>query len=70
MSRGSARSWLLMIVAVLLPLGCIALVLYGAGRLAFGKRRVATIDPYDEWLKLRDLLHARRAETDVHRLGP
>lgn len=68
MFPSSARAWLLMIVAAVVPLGGIALVLYGAGLLVFGKRRALTIDPYDEWFNLRALLRSGRARTDVQRL--
>lgn len=61
MRRSSASVWLLTIVLVVVPLGGIALALYGAGRLALRRRRgTTTIDPYEEWLQLRDLVRARR----------
>jgi hypothetical protein len=64
MFRRTGRLWLLTIFVIVIPLGGIALALYTAGRLAFRKPTVATLDPYEEWLRMRDQLRARRAAAE------
>ena len=41
------------------PLGGIVLVLYGLARLAVRKRQGRPLDPYAEWLSLREQLRSR-----------
>lgn len=60
MFQSTGRAWLLTILVIVVPLGGIALALYAAGRLVFRKPIGPTFDPYDEWLRLRDQLRARR----------
>jgi hypothetical protein len=55
----SGKMWLLTAALLLAPLGGVILILYGAGRLALRKRLETTIDPYAEWLALRDRMRSR-----------
>ena len=47
------------VALVVVPLGGLFLLLYGAGLLAVRKRRAPAPDPYEEWLRLRDLMRSR-----------
>lgn len=68
MVRGRRKLWLMTLVLIVVPLSGIAVLLYGAGRLARGGRRVPPTDPYDEWLRLRDLLRAQRRRSGDDRV--
>ncbi|MGH7325007.1 MAG: hypothetical protein ACREJ9_10220 [Candidatus Rokuibacteriota bacterium] len=51
--------WLLTAALLVAPLGGVILMLYGAGRLILRKRLETAIDPYAEWLALRDRMRSR-----------
>ena len=59
MFRRTGRVGLMTVALVIVPLGGLFLLLYGAGLLAVRKRRAASPDPYEEWLTLRDLMRSR-----------
>lgn len=59
MALKNGRMWLLTAALLVAPLGGLLLILYGVGRLAWGKRLGARIDPYAEWLALRDRMRSR-----------
>lgn len=54
------RTWLLTAALVVAPLGGLALLLYGLAKLAIRKRKGRSLDPYAEWLALREQLRNRR----------
>lgn len=55
------RTWILTAALVVAPLGGVALILYGLARMAVRKRRGGSLDPYAEWLALREQLRSRHA---------
>jgi hypothetical protein len=57
-----SKPWLLTAVIVVAPLGGVALILYGLAKLAVKKRLVRPLDPYAEWLALREQLRNRHAQ--------
>ena len=63
MFRRTGGVGLMTVALVIVPLGGLFLLLYGAGLLAVRKRRVAAPDPYEEWLTLRDLMRARKTKS-------
>lgn len=65
MFRKTGRVGLMTVALVIVPLGGVFLLLYGAGLLAVRKRRVAAPDPYEEWLTLRDLMRSRGSIREV-----
>ena len=65
------KTWILTAAFVVAPLGGVALIIYGLARLAVRKRQGRPLDPYAEWLALREQLRSRRApvngEGEAHR---
>lgn len=65
------RTWILTAALVVAPLGGFVLVLYGLARLAVRKRQGRPLDPYAEWLALREQIRSRHApangEGEPHR---
>jgi hypothetical protein len=63
------RTWILTAALVVAPLGGVALILYGLAKLAVRKRRGLPLDPYGEWLALREQLRRRNgsAQGDVEK---
>jgi hypothetical protein len=61
------RTWILTAALVVAPLGGVALILYGLAKLAVNKRRGRSLDPYREWLALRE--HLRRRNGSVQPEG-
>ena len=59
MFRRNGKVGLMTLALVIVPLGGVFLLLYGAGLLAVRKRRATAPDPYEEWLTLRDLMRPR-----------
>lgn len=57
------RTWLLTAVLVVAPLGGVVLVLYGLARMAVRKRQGRSLDPYAEWLALREQLRSRQTSS-------
>ncbi|MGH7308235.1 MAG: hypothetical protein ACREK6_06035 [Candidatus Rokuibacteriota bacterium] len=58
------KTWILTAALVVAPFGGVALILYGLARLAIRKRKGRSLDPYAEWLALREQLRRRPAETN------
>ncbi len=58
------KTWILTAALVVAPLGGVALILYGLAKLAIRKRKGRWLDPYAEWLALREQLRRRRADTN------
>ena len=54
------RAWILTAALLVAPLGGVALILYGLAKLAVNKRRGRPLDPYAEWLALREQIRRRR----------
>lgn len=57
--KSGRMMWLLAAALLVAPLGGVILMLYGAGRLLLRKRPETAIDPYAEWLALRDRMRSR-----------
>lgn len=53
------RTWIITTALVVAPLGGVALILYGLVKMAVNKRRGRPVDPYAEWLALREQLRGR-----------
>lgn len=53
------------LMLVVVPAGGIFLLLYGAGLLVSRKRRPPISDPYEEWLRARDLMPSRGIKPDI-----
>jgi hypothetical protein len=53
------RTWIITAALVVAPLGGVALILYGLAKMAVNKRRGRPVDPYAEWLALREQLRWR-----------
>jgi hypothetical protein len=58
------KTWILTAALVVAPLGGVALILYGLAKLAVRKRQGRSLDPYAEWLALREQLRRRHTETN------
>jgi hypothetical protein len=70
MSPRRGNVWLMTLVLVVVPAGGIFLLLYAAGLLASRKRRApvaasSVTDPYEEWLRSRDLVPSRGIKPDT-----
>lgn len=55
---------------VVAPLGGVALALYGLVRLAARRRKGRSLDPYAEWLALREQLRNRRSAPSADGASP
>jgi hypothetical protein len=64
------RTWLLTAALVVAPLGGVALALYGLAKLALRKRKGRSLDPYAEWLALREQLRNRRPAPPANGASP
>lgn len=64
-SPGRGKIWLMTLVLLVVPAGGILLLLYGAGLLAGRKPRKVVADPYEEWLKSRNLMPSRGIKPDI-----
>ena len=60
--KDACKVGLMIVTLVIVPLGGVFLLLYGAGLLAVRSRRAAAPDPYAEWLTLRDLMRSRETK--------
>jgi hypothetical protein len=58
------KTWILTAALVVAPLGGVALILYGLAKLAVRKRQGRSLDPYAEWLALREQLRRRHVESN------
>ena len=63
-------TWLLTAALVIAPLGGVALVVYGLARLAVRRRKGGSLDPYAEWLALREQLRNRRPAPPANGASP
>jgi len=69
MSPRRGKVWLMTLVLVVVPAGGIFLLLYAAGLLARKRRAPVTassvVDPYEAWLRSRDLMPSRGIKPDT-----
>ena len=71
MMFGKKAKVLVLTTALLVaPFAGVALVLYGAGRVAARRRRTAAADPYREWLALQDLTSPLGTTSDAAPSSP